>query len=257
MSRACPRCSRGLTGLSAGRWAEPPIFRRIFRHLLPNAREWRTCPTGAQRKGGEVERRHSNEQARIVHLPRGTVLFRPDDACSGFVVVHAGTVKVSLLAENGREIVLYRVRPGEICLQTFGCLVNHSMYSAEGLAETDLSLEVIPAGEFQRRVAEDAAFRARLFAAVANRFADLERLVEDVALSSVAARLARALLRLQDGAGVVTATHEALATEIGSARAVVSRQLGQFSRDGLIASGRGHIAIAAPEALALLSHDEG
>ena len=204
-----------------------------------------------------MEQQHSGGKAHIVHVPRGTVLFRPDDACTGFVVVHAGTVKVSLQAENGREIVLYRVRPGEICLQTFGCLINHGMYSAEGVADSDLSLEVIPAGEFQRRVGEDAAFRGQLFAAVASRFADLERLVEDVALSSIPARLARALLRLQDADGMVTATHEALATEIGSARAVVSRQLGQFARDGLIASGRGHIAIAAPEALAMLSHDAG
>ena len=204
-----------------------------------------------------MEHAQAGRLTQVMHIPRGTVLFRPEDTCSGFVVVHQGSVKVSLTAENGREIVLYRVRPGEICLQTFGCLVNQSMYSAEGVAETDLELEVIPAGEFQRRVAEDQAFRSRLFAAVANRFADLERLVEDVALSSITARLARALLRLQDEAGVVNVTHEALATEIGSGRAVISRQLGTFARDGLIHIGRGHIELTQPAAIAALTHDEG
>ncbi len=53
-------------------------------------------------------------------VPRGAVLFRPEDPCQGFVLVRSGSIKVSLTAENGREIVLYRVRPGEICLQTFG-----------------------------------------------------------------------------------------------------------------------------------------
>ena len=178
-----------------------------------------------------------------VQVPAGTVLFRPEAECSGFVVVHAGSIKVSLTAENGREIVLYRVRPGGICLQTFGCLVNGSRYSAEGVAETDLDLEVIPVGEFRRRVAEDAPFREQLFSAVAARFADLERLVEDVALSSVAERLARALLRLAADGTVIDATHEALAIEIGSARAVISRQLGAFQRDGLIEITRGHIAL--------------
>lgn len=188
-------------------------------------------------------------------VPRGKVLFRPEEQCSGFVVVHSGTIKVSLTAENGREITLYRVRPGEICLQTFGCLINHGTYSAEGVAETDLEIEVIPAGEFQRRVADDAPFRAQLFSAVAARFADLERLVEDVALSSIAERLARALLRLTDGNGTIAATHEALAIEIGSARAVVSRQLAAFARAGLIDASRGQIVLLDQPGLQDLAHN--
>lgn len=187
-------------------------------------------------------------------VPRGAVLFRPEDACQGFVVVRSGTIKVSLTAENGREIVLYRVRPGEICLQTFGCLVKGNAYSAEGVAETDIEIEVIPAGEFQRLVEEDLAFRQQLFSAVAARFSDLERLVEDVALSSIEERLARALLRLAGARATVDATHEALATEIGSAREVVSRQLGLFTRAGLVEAARGHIAIIDRPGLEALAH---
>lgn len=189
-----------------------------------------------------------------MQVPQGHVLYRPDDECTGFVVIHSGTVKVSLTAENGREIVLYRVRPGEICLQTFGCLVNGSTYTAEAVAETPLELEVIPASVFQARAGSDAAFRQQLFAAVAARFSDLERLVEDVALSSIAERLARALLRLAGDDNVVDATHEALATEIGSARAVISRQLGAFQRDRLIAITRGHIELLDRPGLHALAH---
>lgn len=187
-------------------------------------------------------------------VPRGAVLFRPEDACHGFVVVRSGTIKVLLTGENGREIVLYRVRPGEVCLQTFGCLVEGTAYSAEGVAETDLEIEVVPAGEFQRRVADDPGFRQLLFSGVAARFGDLERLVEDVALSSIETRLARALLRLAGPDGRVAATHEALAVEIGSAREVVSRQLALFTRAGLITAGRGQIAIADRAGLDGLTH---
>ena len=38
----------------------------------------------------------------------GQVLFRADDECRGFVIVRQGTIRVSLTAANGREIVLYR-----------------------------------------------------------------------------------------------------------------------------------------------------
>ncbi|NLR72157.1 Crp/Fnr family transcriptional regulator [Novosphingobium sp. ERN07] len=188
---------------------------------------------------------------KFVH---GSMLFHAGQACSGFVVVHSGTIKVMLTAENGREIILYRVGPGEVCLQTFGCLVNGTSYSAEGKAETDLEIEIIPVGEFQRLVVQDANFRQQLFAAVASRFADLERLVEDVALSPIETRMARALLRMMDNEGQVTATQESLATEIGSVREVVSRQLNGFARDGLVELARGHITVLDPKRLVQLSH---
>ena len=94
----------------------------------------------------------------------------------------------------------------------------------------------------------------RMDRALARAEADLERLVEDVALSSVEERLARALLRLAGQGRTVDATHESLATEIGSGRAVVSRQLASFARDGLIESERGHIVLTDPATLRALAH---
>lgn len=189
-------------------------------------------------------------------VPAGHRLFSPGQECSGFVVVHSGGIKVSLTAENGREILLYRVRPGEICLQTFGCLINGTSYSAEGVAESDVEIELVPAAGFQRRIVEDEAFRAQLFAAVAARFADMERLVEDVVLTGFEARLARVLLRLKDERGIVNATHEALALEIGSGRAAVSRGIGAFARRGLIEAGRGAVHVKDANALENLAHEE-
>jgi CRP/FNR family transcriptional regulator len=53
---------------------------------------------------------------------------------------------------------------------------------------------------------------------------------------------------------MVTATHEAMAIEIGSARAVISRQLGGFAKLGLIELTRGHIALLDRRALEHLPH---
>ena len=188
-------------------------------------------------------------------VPPGTVLFSPGQVCSGYVVVHSGTVRVGHTAENGREIILYRVRPGDLCLQTFICLVSHQPYAAEGTAETAVELEVIPAAAFDRKVAADPDFRAQLFRAVAARFADMEQLVEDVALTGLAARIARGLLRLQDSAGTITATHEVLAAEIGSGRAADRRGLAALARAGVIELGRGHVQVRDPVRLAGFAHE--
>lgn len=53
----------------------------------------------------------------ITRAPAGAVLFRPNDACDCFIVVRKGAIRVSMTGVGGREIVLYRVTPGEICLQ--------------------------------------------------------------------------------------------------------------------------------------------
>jgi CRP/FNR family transcriptional regulator len=187
--------------------------------------------------------------AHPLACPAGTVLFRPDDACSGFVVLREGSIRVSLTSAGGREIVLYRVRPGEICLQTFTCLAEGRTYSAEGIAETELKGEVIPPGEYERRMANDPDFRRTVFTAVAHRFADFEHLVEQLASASIEARLAEALLALAGPGGEVNMTHDALASEIGSAREVVSRQLSRFERSGLVALARGKVTLLARSAL--------
>jgi CRP/FNR family transcriptional regulator len=178
---------------------------------------------------------------RRITLPKGARVFSPGEPCPGFVLLDSGTIRVSLSAENGREVVLYRVQPGDVCLQTFSCLINHTTYRAEGVAETDLSGTLLPPEMFHARMAEDADFRADIFRSVARRFGDFEQLVEDVALIGFDARLARTLLRLRDANDRVTATHEQLATETASGRAFVSRRLAEFARAGLVTPGRGWI----------------
>mgnify|MGYP000389151531 CR=1 FL=1 len=190
--------------------------------------------------------------------PAGTVLFSPGQDCPGFVRVTRGTIRVTLTAANGREVVLYRVGPGDVCLQTFACLTEGRQYSALGTAETPVEGEILPHGQFSRRLTEDAGFRAEVLGAVARRFGDFEQLVEDVALTGFDARLARVLLRLtSESAPRIEITHDALASETASGRAFVSRRLRAFVRSGLVEQGRGWIAICDRNGLDRIAADDG
>ena len=73
------------------------------------------------------------ESRRQIAVARGTTLFEPGQSCPGLILLAKGNIKVTLTAANGREVVLYRVHPGDMCLQTFACLVEGRVYSAEGL----------------------------------------------------------------------------------------------------------------------------
>ena len=191
-----------------------------------------------------------------LHCKPGTVLFSPGQECPGFVRVTNGSIKVSLTAPNGREVVLYRVSPGDVCLQTFACLTDGRTYSAEGVAETEVTGEILPHDVFRTHLSEDPDFRSEVLGAVARRFADYEQLVEDVALTGFDARLARVLLKLAAPGGKVSATHDALAAETASGRAFVSRRLAEFSRQGLVELMRGRLRILDRSALEQIAADE-
>lgn len=182
---------------------------------------------------------------RQFNAPAGKVLFQPGRDCPGFLLLSRGTIRVTLTGPTGRAVVLYRVGPGDVCLQTFSCLVNGTVYGAEGVAETDLAGALVPASDFRTRFAQDAAFRDRIMRSVATRFSEYQQLVEDVALTGFDARLAKALLRLRDADNRVTATHGELAEETASGRAYVSRRLAEFARLGLVRQLEGGIEILA------------
>ena len=187
---------------------------------------------------------------------KGKVIFQPGQECPGFVLLSEGTIKVTLTGPSGREVVLYRVRPGQVCLQTFSCLVDGHTYGAEGVAETDLDGELIPADQFNKRLAEDAVFRSRIMSSVAARFSEYQQLIEDVALTGFDARLAKVLLRLADDDGRVLATHSDLASETASGRAYVTRRLSEFAKRGLVRQLENGVAILNTSELQRIAADE-
>lgn len=191
--------------------------------------------------------------AQPVHASPGDVLFRPDDPCQGFITLRRGAIKVALTSAGGREIVLYRVRPGEICLQTFSCLLQNKHYAAEGVAEEEVEALLLPPRVFDQLMVENERFRSAVLNSVATRFSDFEHVVEALAFTGLEERVAGALIRLAGAVGVVTATHEGIAAEIGSAREAVSRQLGLFARQGLVTLSRGRIEIKRRDALSRLA----
>lgn len=191
-------------------------------------------------------------QARVMTVPAGTVIFGPGKTAESMLLLLAGTVRVQQLSETGREIVLYRVNPGETCVLTTACLMAEEEYTAEGIAETQVTAVAIPRAVFDEALGASAEFRKFVFGAYARRIADLFLTIEDIAFRRVDIRLAQKLLALARE-GRVRATHAQLATELGTAREVVSRQLAEFQRRGWVGLARGEIAIADTKGLEALA----
>jgi CRP/FNR family transcriptional regulator len=187
-------------------------------------------------------RRALAEKGQVINAPAGARVFQPGTECGQYLFLVDGTVRVQMVAENGREIVLYRVSGGETCVMTTACLLAHENYGAEGMAETDITAVAISNTTVRSLLGASESFRDFVFSAYGERLADLMVLVEEVAFRRLDLRLADFLVKNQDD-GTIETTHQALAVELGSVREVVSRVLKEFERRGWVKLARGRIEV--------------
>jgi CRP/FNR family transcriptional regulator, anaerobic regulatory protein len=183
-------------------------------------------------------------------IPAGAILFDAHTPCAGFPLVLSGTIKVMQQYPNGRELPLYRVKPGESCLLSGSCLLSHTDYTATGIAETDVELLIVPPADFHALIATDEAFRNHVFRLFGERLGTLLTLVEAIAYQKLDQRLAALLLTKGD---VVQSTHQALADELGSVREIISRLLRMFEDKGWVDLGRERVRIVDRAALTALA----
>ncbi|WP_417819842.1 Crp/Fnr family transcriptional regulator [Terasakiella sp.] len=195
------------------------------------------------------EKRRLETNAQLVEVPSHTKLFSPGDECGAFLLVIDGSVRVQMVGDNGREIVLYRVESGQTCVLTTACLLSHEAYNAEALTEEKTTAIALPARAFQEFLATSNGFRDLVFASYGQRISSLVLLVEEVAFKRIDVRLAQFIDRHKDKDGIVKKTHYDLAVELGSAREVISRQLKEFEKKGWIELLRGKLIVKNPEDL--------
>ena len=191
-----------------------------------------------------------------VAFSAGDAIYRPGDPARGWIVLESGRVKVSLTADTGREVTLYRIEAGESCILTTSALLSGETLFAEATAETDVRARLLPAPAFERLIDQSASFRRAALANYAGRVADLVAVMQDVLFHAVPERLARALIAAAND-GVVTTTHQTLAAELGTAREVVSRVLRRMEREGAIVVERGAVRILDPKRLAAVARGGG
>lgn len=191
-----------------------------------------------------------------VTIPAGETVFRPGDECQNYLLMVDGRIKVQMTSESGREIVLYRVEAGETCVLTTSCLLANELYNAEAVTENTCLAIAVPSTIFRELMGQSEALRDFVFKTYGTRIADLLMVVEEVAFKRLDIRLAAILLESLQGIDpVITQTHQQLATELGTAREVISRQLKDFERRGWITLQRGRITVLSPEKLKQLAEN--
>ena len=133
--------------------------------------------------------------------------------------VRAGRRRENLQAGgSGREITLYRVQSGDSCILTASYIMNQEASPAFIEAEMDVTAAVIPSVAFRSWVAKFPFWQDYVFGLMSTRLASVMSTIEEVAFRRMAARLASHLIG--SGDDLIVATHQRIATDLGSSREI-------------------------------------
>ena len=188
---------------------------------------------------------------REKQYPKGSVIVFEDDPGDALFVVREGRVKVVLVSEDGREVILGVLGVGE----HFGelSLIDEQPRSAHVIAMEDSTLFVLRREDFKRRVEVTPQLAWSLLVELSRRLRRADGKIGGLVLLDVPGRIARLLLDASADAGTDTIekplTHQTIAQMIGASRETVSRAMKEFQEEGLIRVERRRIAVANREAL--------
>jgi CRP/FNR family transcriptional regulator len=187
------------------------------------------------------------EAGSIVNLKAGDYFVHEGGALEGVAIVGAGRLRVFKSSSTGREITLYEVRGGELCLVNVLSMMTDAPAPASARVEEDITALVVPNDRFRMWIGTEAPLRNFVFGVIAEGVVEVMNLVEEIAFKKLDLRLAEYLCQNifvgQGQARELKMTHEAIAANLGSAREVISRLLKEFERQGALSLGRGRIAV--------------
>lgn len=183
--------------------------------------------------------------ANTVALDSDAVVFEAGARCESFLWLVEGTVRVIASDGSGREILLYRVEPGQLCVFTVSCALGHAVYPADGRTECAARAVALPVHHFEGLIARSPVLRRMTFAALSARLHEVMSVVESVTFRRLHLRVVDWILAryASSGSGLIDASHQEIADDLGSAREPVSRTLAVLERDGLVDLGRRRISV--------------
>ncbi len=183
--------------------------------------------------------------------PKGSVILFQDDPGDSLFVLRAGRVKVVLIGEDGREVILGVLEPGA----HFGelALIDDQPRSAHVIAMDDSQLLILRREDFRRRVEANPSVAWALLTELSRRLRRADVKIGGLVLLDVPGRIARLLLDLANESGSDAIdkplTHQTIAQMIGASRETVSRAMKEFQDAGLITVERRRISVGDREAL--------
>lgn len=184
-------------------------------------------------------------------VKKGTVLRGGGADYTGLLLIRSGQLRALISSEEGREITIYRLFEGDMCLFSAPCVIRSIQFDITIQAEKDTEFWSIPSGVYQRLMEESTAVSNYTNELMATRFSEVMSRMEQFMWKSMNKRVAGFLLQEAsiEGTCALKVTHEAIANHLGSHREVITRTLRDFQSAGMVKLSRGTVTILDPKKL--------
>lgn len=165
--------------------------------------------------------------------------------CSGVILVRRGSLRLYMMSDEGREITLYRLHRGDLCMLSASCVLDAITFEVFVDAEEDSECFVIGGPAFAAVSERNPDIKIFALQTAVSRFSDVMWVMQQILFMSMDKRLAIFLCdeSTRTGSDIITLTHGQIARYMGSAREVVSRMLKYFAGEGLVEVSRGGVRI--------------
>ncbi len=192
----------------------------------------------------EIEQEGLCRTSYAITFPKGKSIHNGEE-CTGVILVRSGCLRVSMLSEDGKDLTLYRLYPGDLCILSASCALRTITFDVHVDAEETSQCLVVSGCAFSELAEQNPAVKIFALETTVSRFSDVMWVMEQILFMSFDRRLAIFLLdeSAKAGSDTIYLTHEQIARYMGSAREVVSRMLKYFSAEGIVENTRGGIRI--------------
>lgn len=186
---------------------------------------------------------------------KGAHVYQGLQGCTGVIAVRSGQLRVYLLSDEGKEITLYRLIEGDVCLLSASCILKNISFNSYIDAEVGTEVTLTQPEAYDRLRSRNPEVETYTGGMIAGRFSEAMWVMEQVVFMKFDRRLAIFLLEqlALEGSDTVTLTHEQIAKHLGSAREVVTRMLKYFQSEGIVSVSRGGIKVLDEKRLYALS----
>lgn len=186
-----------------------------------------------------------HELGNIRTFAEGDVILEEASCVNSIPIVTQGIIKVTRTEEDGREIFLYYIKPGESCIMSILGGLHQETSKVRAIADEKTEILFVPIEKVSSLIKEYPEWLDYIFKLYHKRFEELLDVVNAIAFKKLDERLLDLIQKKCDNAESKTLhiTHEQLANELGTARVVVSRLLKQMESENLVKLGRNNISL--------------
>lgn len=185
------------------------------------------------------------------HYTKGSSVHGGSNDCIGVLIVKKGHLRTYMLSEEGRDVTLYRLFQGDVCILSASCVLDAITFDVFINAEEDTDILLIHHVVFRQLAEKNIYVKCFGYELAASRFSDVMWTMQQVLFMGADKRLAIFLWdeMVKSGSNSIRLTHEQIARYMGSAREVVSRMLKYFVSEGIVKLSRGEIRIVDKDKL--------